>query len=57
MEQYINTIIKYHKTYNFCNLSLWIDKYLIPRKNEKNKMLKFLRKEMIDKIPDEFWKK
>ena len=40
--EYINTIIEYHKTYNFCNLSNLIDKYLVPHINEKNKMLKFL---------------
>jgi len=29
--EHINTIKEYHKTYNnFCNLSLFIDKFLIP---------------------------
>jgi hypothetical protein len=33
--EYINTIIEYHNTFNFCNLSLFIDKYLVPHINEK----------------------
>ena len=32
---FINIIKEHHKTYNFCNLSKLIDKYLIPQEIEK----------------------
>lgn len=35
MEEFINIIIDNHKTFNFCYLSILIDKYLIPHENEK----------------------
>ena len=59
--EHINIIEEYHKTYNFCNLSLFIDKYLIPHINEKKLNAEvstpsFLRKDMLDKIPKDFWK-
>ena len=59
--EHINIIIEYHKTYSFCNLSLFIDKFLIPHENEKKQNAEVstpacLRKEMLDKIPIEFWK-
>ena len=60
MEYIINTIKEYHKTYNFCNLSKSIDKFLIPHENEKKLNAEIstpisLRHEMINKIPIEFW--
>ena len=47
--------------YNKNELSKSIDKYLVPHINEKKQNAEvstpsFLRKEMLDKIPNEFWK-
>ena len=56
----IRDIFKYNLN-NKNELSKSIDKYLIPHENEKKQNAEIstpasLRKEMIDKIPDEFWK-
>ena len=53
-------IKQYHRKNDFVNLSLAIDKYLVPEQLERKQNAEIstpfeLRKEMLDKIPDEFW--
>jgi len=52
--------ILFSKKYNQSELSKLIDKYLIPQENEKKQNAEVstpyeLRKEMLDKIPIDFW--
>jgi hypothetical protein len=53
-------IKEYHNTKDFCNLSKSIDKFLIPHENEKKQNAEIstpyeLRKDMLDKMPEDFW--
>ena len=53
-------IKEYHYKKDFCNLSKSIDKFLVPHENEKKQNAEIstpysLRKEMLDKIPEDFW--
>ena len=53
-------IKEYHYKKDFCNLSKSVDKFLIPHENEKKQNAEIstpysLRKEMLDKIPEDFW--